>query len=177
MNIFDIICNALCGNRECNTNYYVKRIETLSTELARSLGPIDIIEESTGEVNPHHVIKGYDMVIADAKYLTYTIENWGNILHRLHRDLGNKYKWIENVYDCDDIALLYSSILAYSAYRAGLTKQPAFGIAWSNTHAFNLFIDSDNGVYLYEPQSGTFKGLLGNSIHELYCVKKIWFMI
>lgn len=176
MNIFDIICDALCTKKECNTDYYIKRIETLTAELARSLGPIDIIEESTGEINPHHVIKGYDMVIADAKYITYTIEDWRNILHRLHRTLGNKYKYTENIWDCDDIALLYSAILSYSAYRVGLTKQPAFCIIWSTTHAYNGFITSDNEIFLYEPQNGNIIGKLNNNNGNMYDSKKIWFM-
>ena len=178
MDIIKLICNIVCKRKDSpDIDYLTERIKILSNELSYCLGPIDIIEIHKTEVNPHHIITGYDMVIADEKYLTYDIKDWKTILMRLHRNLANKSKYRKSIWDCDNISFIYSSILSYSAYRAGLSKQPAFAIAWSNTHAFNLFIDNNNNVHIYEPQSGTFKGLLGNSLNESYCVKKIWFMI
>ena len=102
--------------------------------------------------------------------------DWISIISRLHLNLGNRYEWTKSIYDCDDIALLYASTLAYSAYRAGLTKQPAFAIAWSYTHAFNLLIDSNNTVWLIEPQVGKIVGKLGGVHDDTYNVQKIWFM-
>lgn len=177
MNIIELIQNILCGNRECpDTDYLTERIKTLSEELALCIGPIDLTEETQTSINPHHIIKGYDLTIADAEYLTYTFDDWKSIMFRLHQHLVDKFKYVTDVGDCDDFALVYTSTLAYSAYQAGLSKQVAFGIAWSNTHAFNVAIDDKNNVWVIEPQSGSVIGELGTDLGESYNVKKIWFL-
>ena len=180
MNMLEVIRDMFFGRAKCpecpNIGYLTERIETLSHELSLCVGPIDIIEQHKTIISPYDVIYGYDTVVADQVYLTYTIEDWTAIVSRLHRQLGGKYEWTKEVYDCDDIALLYASTLAYSAYRAGLSKQPAFAIAWSRTHAFNLLIDNDNGAWLIEPQTGTILGRLGEDNGDTYDVKKIWFI-
>lgn len=175
-NIKDILCNAFCIKECSDIDYLNKRIESLSAELSHCIGPMLIIEEQNKSINPHKIISGYDMVIADAEYHTYTVEDWTTIMYRLHKHFGNKVTYKTNVSDCDDFALLYASTVAYSAYRAGLSNQPAFAIAWSNTHAFNLFIASNNTVWLYEPQNGNIIGLLGSLNGDAYDVKKIWFL-
>ena len=159
-----------------DVDYLTERIETLSEELALCIGPIDIIEEHKTSVNPHNVIKGYDMVIADIEYLTYSIEDWKSIMFRLHRHIGDKFKYTSNVSDCDDFALLYTSTLTYSTYRAGLSKQIACAVAWSYTHAFNLVIDDNNDTWIIEPQTGDVVGRLGDDNGDSYDVKKIWFL-
>lgn len=177
MGIMEMIRNMFRGTSKCpDTGYLTKRIETLSAELAHCVGPIEIIEEHKSTISPYDIIDGYDMVIADISYLTYSIDDWSSLIARLHKNLGNKYEWTKSVYDCDDIALLYASTLAYSAYRAGFTKQPAFGVAWSNSHAFNILIDSKNTVWLVEPQTGSIVRRLSDNIYDMYDVKKIWFL-
>ena len=47
-------------------------------------------------------------------------------------------------------------------------------ITWSRRHAYNAFIDSDNKVWIYEPQSGSVVGLLGET-EEPYDTALIWF--
>ena len=94
----------------------------------------------------------------------------------MHRHMGDKFKYESDISDCDDFALLYASIIAYSAYRTGLLKQPAFCIIWSNIHAYNGFITSDNEVFLYEPQTGDIIGRLGDDLGKMYDSKKIWFL-
>lgn len=177
MNVLKMLHDVFWGPDKCpDTDYLTERIETLSHELSHCVGSIDIIEEYKTEISPYDTIYNYDMVAADMEYLTYTITDWKAIMARLHRHLGDKYEWTKNVYDCDDIALLYASTLAYSAYRAGLSKQPAFAIAWSRTHAFNLFIDSAKTVWLVEPQTGDVIGKMIHNIDSSYDVRKIWFI-
>ena len=177
MNIIQLIQNMFCGEPDCpDTEYLTERIETLSDGLAHCIGPIDIIEEHKAVTSPYDAIYGYDMVAADAAYLAYTIEDWKSIMYRLHRHLGDKLEYSPNISDCDDFALLYASTLAYSAYRAGLSKQFAFAIAWSDTHAFNLVIDSDHTSWIVEPQTGDIIGRLGDDNGDAYDVQKIWFM-
>lgn len=177
MNIINIIRDIFCGTPSCpDTDYLTERITTLSDELSKCIGPIDIIEDYQTKINPYYVIKGYDVRQADVEYLTYMPTDWSAILTRLHRHLGSKYEWTKDIYDCDDIALLYASTVAYSAYRAGLSIQPAFAIAWSNTHAFNLIIDHTNVSWIVEPQTGNVVGRLDEDNGDMYDVKKIWFM-
>lgn len=177
MSIINIIRNIFCGALSCpDTDYLIKQIESLTRELSHCIGSVDIIEEYQTEINPHTVIKGYDMVIADAKYLTYKIEDWKSIMYRLHRHLGSKLKYGTNVSDCDNFALLYASTLAHSAYRAGLSKQIAFCIIWSSTHAYNGFITSDGDMFLYEPQTGDIIGKIDADNGDMYNSKKIWFL-
>lgn len=173
----EIIRDMFRGTPECpDTDYLTERVKTLSNELSRCVGPIDITEKHQASVQPHYILGKYDLVIADYDYLLYTIDDWSSIIARLHRQLGEKYEWTKSVYDCDDIALLYASTLAYSAYRAGLSKQPAFAIAWSDKHAFNLLIDDNKTVWLVEPQTGSIIGRLNNNYDDMYDVKKIWFL-
>lgn len=172
-----MIQNIFCGTKRCpDTDYLTERVETLSHELSLCVGPIDIIEDHKTVISPYDSIEGYNMVVADQVYLGYTIEDWTSIITRLHKKLAEKYEWTKEVYDCDDIALLYISILAYSAYREGLSKQPAMAIAWSNIHAFNLVIDDNSTSWIVEPQTGDIIGRLGEDNGESYDVKKIWFL-
>ena len=157
--------------------YLTERLETLSNELSKCIGPIEITEEYETKINPYSIIKGYDLVVADREYVTYSICNWMAILTRLHKNLVSEYNYLKDIWDCDDCAILYSTILAFSAYKAGLSNQPAFAIAWSDTHAFNLFVDSNNRIWIYEPQVDVVIGELGIYKAALYNVKRIWFMI
>ena len=157
--------------------YLTERLETLSNELSKCIGPIEITETYETKISPYNIIKGYDLVVADREYVTYSLYDWKIILKRLHKHLGSKYKYLKDIWDCDDCAILHSTILAFSAYKAGLSNQPAFAIAWSNTHAFNLFVDANNNIWIYEPQTDVVIGEIGTYKYALYDVKRIWFMI
>lgn len=66
----------------------------------------------------------------------------------LAQDKTNLYKWITTYFDCDE----------YSYRLMGQSSTPewggiAFGIAWSKSHAFNIFVDSKKQAYLIEPQT------------------------
>lgn len=177
MNILKTLHDVFWGVNGCpDTDYLTDRVKTLSNELSRCIGVIGITEGYKAIVSPYDIIHNYDMVVADADYLVYNIDDWKAIVSRLHQKLEGKYEWTKSVYDCDDIALLYASTLAYSAYREGFLRQPAFAIAWSRTHAFNLLIDSAKTVWIIEPQNGKFVGRLVHNTNPSYDVKKIWFM-
>lgn len=171
MNIINIIQKILC-----NDQYYIERIESLTKNLAQSIIPINLKHEYKTEISPWDIIKGYDLVVADNKYYTYNIYDWKNIILLLHNNLKDKYKYNPEVFDCDDISLLYCSVLSYSAYISQLKKQPAMAIAWSNSHAFNIIIDNKNNIWIIEPQNGEIIGKINDNINKMYNVKKIWFM-
>ena len=59
-------------------------------------------------------------------------------------------KYIKAQHDCDE----YSFALA-GYWNAGL-KQFCFGMAWSESHAFNIMVDYKNQIWIVEPQSNKF---------------------
>lgn len=63
-------------------------------------------------------------------------------------DKTNKTKYVLELYDCDD----------YSYHLMGQLSTPtwsgiAFGIIWTDTHAFNIMVDDQLRVWFIEPQS------------------------
>ena len=66
----------------------------------------------------------------------------------LANDDTDSKTWIKQYHDCDD----------FSYRLMGQASTPewaclAFGIAWSKTHAFNIFVSANKNIYLIEPQS------------------------
>ena len=59
-------------------------------------------------------------------------------------------KWLSEEFDCDEFAAAL-----YGFWNLD-NNQFAFGIAWSNTHAFNIMIDEDLQVWIIEPQNNKF---------------------
>ena len=59
-------------------------------------------------------------------------------------------KWIREAYDCDEFSF---ALMGY--WNDGL-KQFAFGIAWSDLHAFNIMVDDKKQVWIIEPQENKF---------------------
>jgi len=70
---------------------------------------------------------------------------------------GDKRRWIAEVYDCDDHALVLKADFAIDAYRNGTRRAPhAFGIVWGylpGAHAINFVINDDGVVRFCEPQT------------------------
>lgn len=59
-------------------------------------------------------------------------------------------KWLTEKYDCDEFSF---ALMGY--WNEGLA-QFAFGICWSEKHAFNLMIDKDYKIWIVEPQTNEF---------------------
>ena len=59
-------------------------------------------------------------------------------------------KYVKAQHDCDE----YSFALA-GYWNAGL-KQFCFGMAWTETHAFNIMVDYRNQIWIVEPQTNKF---------------------
>ena len=71
-------------------------------------------------------------------------------------------KWIKEAYDCDEF-----SFASMGYWNQGL-KQFAYGIAWSQSHAFNIFIDNENKIWIVEPQSNKYISLEEAKNNALY---------
>ena len=59
-------------------------------------------------------------------------------------------KWLREQHDCDEFSF---ALMGY--WNDGL-KQFAFGIAWSDLHAFNIMVDDKKQVWIIEPQENKF---------------------
>ena len=82
--------------------------------------------------------------VSDDYYYTTDINT---IKEFLAYDKTNYKAYQSEIFDCDDFSLVLDG-------RVDLW-QPAlpFGIAWSKTHAFNIFIDKDKNIWIIEPQT------------------------
>ena len=174
-----------CGEKlkqcEKDKKYYAKRVETLSKALANSVILPDIrnFVRDVREINPWKIIGRsgqYDMVTADKTYYPLPLNDWIKILSDIQTQVEKVLpKWRTDISDCDDYALVMASFVVATFAKPYLDKQVAFAIAWSNTHAYNLFITTEGTCEIYEPQSNAVVGRLGKT-SGIYETKKIWFM-
>lgn len=183
MNIFTYIMDLIttlnqssCEREIKDIKYLNNRIETLTRSLSESITPIDI------SIKPQRIVKPYlidvirDCEVADLEYCSFNLDEWKIILTDIFNELKPKETYKSRIFDCDDFALVFSGVLTYSAFKSEFTEQPAFAIAWSNVHAFNLFIDNENKIYVYEPQSNDIMCFDDAIKDKMYDVKKVWFM-
>ena len=178
MNIIEaitkIVCNSYCWKEN---SYLAERVRVLSTSLSRSIQPMGITTKKTQKVNPTEIINSVnDIVIADNAYLAMDYDSWIDNLGRVYHNLHDKLIYTPNIFDCDDFSLVFASTIAYSAFESMYKIQPAFGIAWSSNHAYNVFICNNGRTYIYEPQNNNVVGSLEDNLAKMYKTKKIWFM-
>jgi len=142
----------------------------------------DLIKlEDLLEVDPYSILYnlGYsDVVVADIKYLSVPKKKWKKLLLRIYDSIRPLEEYIPELFDCDDYATIFSSLVILTFYTnfKWAKHQLAFGIAWSNIHAFNLFIDNEERVWVYEPQNNRIVGEIHEVKEGIYKVKKVWFM-
>lgn len=132
------------------------------------------IDDAT-KVYPYNnlVLKQYDLTVADLSYYCFPKTQWETLLSALHPFLKDLIGgWSANISDCDDFALIMNAFVAFSFIKAGYDLQGAFFIAWSPTHAYNIFVDSAKNVWVYEPQTDRVMGRIGN-VSTPYDTKKI----
>ena len=158
-----------------DTQYYEERIKTLTEQLMKSIEMPDLssYKSKAKLINPRDYIKIPNSAFADYFYLALPLNDWKEVLTKIQNTF--KATWTEEVFDCDDFALLFSAMLTYSCYKSNFKNQLALGICWSYTHAYNCFIDSDGKVWIYEPQNNTVIGELGKTPAP-YNTIEVWFM-
>ncbi|VWD59096.1 MULTISPECIES: lectin MOA-related protein [Burkholderia cepacia complex] len=86
---------------------------------------------------------------------------------QIYNDSGlSKYKWVEEVFDCDDFSYAYkaqASRVAYEDYKAtgnAVQRSYASGVVFGRkpdgtAHAVNVFVDYTCTVKILEPQNGS----------------------
>jgi len=62
-------------------------------------------------------------------------------------------QYVAEGHDCDEFSF------ALEGYWNDNLAQFAFGIVWSNTHAFNIMVDYENKIWIVEPQTNKFVSL------------------
>ncbi len=88
------------------------------------------------------------LFLVDGKYRIPTLENFNKFLKEDKTDL---YKYVAEEMDCDDFSFRLMGQASYPGW-----SDIAFGIATSQTHAYNCIVAEDGGqnrVFLVEPQS------------------------
>ena len=168
MNIMQQIYEFFCGKCNCNKEYCIERIESLTNELASTI-ETTIFPKTETTIKPRHFWRKC-IETGDLIYLTYPTEIWMECLDKLNSISDMQYR--KKIFDCDNFALTYAASVSVSAYHSGLPWQPAFGICWSRTHAFNFFVTDENELIKYEPQSGT----IIISGDPDYKIVKMWIM-
>ena len=84
-------------------------------------------------------------LLPDYKYWTANVQDYNAFLEL---DDTDKFEYTPEFYDCDDFAWRLMGKLHHPLYGAF-----AHGVAWSDVHAFNCFVDWKQEFYIIEPQN------------------------
>ncbi len=137
--------------------------------LARSLVIPDLhLEEQEKTLwNPwqDEDIQTYHRHLADYYYYTFPYEEWKKLLTEIYNVSVKpaQIKWKKELSDCDNMAESMHYAMQLAARRTDFEHNVAIGIAWSGTHAYNIFVDNDGVKWVYEPQNNKIKGRLGET--------------
>jgi hypothetical protein len=119
---------------------------------------------------------GMTKIIADSEYYKYSKDNWKLILKLIQPAVKLEHdKWVKNVGDCDNFAEALHYMTMNATLDAGMDKQSAIGIGWSKTHAYNLFV-ATNDIWVYEPQLGWVMGKIGEQTNPKYQTNRVLFI-
>ena len=189
MTILDFLRNLLCPD-SATLKRQVDELDVLNQELELRVALLtNALDDSfivlsaddcvdindATKVYPHSnlVLKQYELTVADLSYYCFPKTQWETLLSEIHPFLTNLIgPWTSNIADCDEFALIMNAFIASSFIKAGYDLQGAFFIAWSDTHAYNVFVDSLKNVWVYEPQNNRTIGRIGNTSAP-YDTKKI----
>lgn len=122
-----------------------KLIDFLKTLLPKSI-------QSTTPTNPISEIlsnRGYKTLMLDRTYNTYSLDtlNEGLIENSISEE-----KYRKEVRDCDDFA--FATFAAIRAKHLGIPFGVVIGTTVEGTsHAWNIFIDTDDEIWFIEPQN------------------------
>jgi hypothetical protein len=80
--------------------------------------------------------------------LKYDLTSKDEIERFLWGDKTNEYTYKKEFMDCDDFSYRLMGNLSIPGW-----SSLAFGIAWSGKHAFNIFLDHKERLWIVEPQN------------------------
>ena len=122
-----------------------------------------------------------EFVRADAQYNLFSKEDWVTMLTAIHPLVKEALtRWTVDISDCDNYSSVMSAFVSIAFKKSGYSKQGAFAIAHTSSdeysrHAYNLFVDLDHKVWLYEPQNNTLKGLIQDG-EGIFNTGYVWFL-
>lgn len=122
-----------------------------------------------------------DLQTSDDNYYAYTKDTWKALLKPIQEEVKqHQGYWRNDIGDCDNFALSMSAIVAMAFNKAKNSKQGAFayvkgGKTAAKAHAYNGFLTSDDGFYLFEPQDGEIIGKLEEGTDK-YETRKVHFL-
>ena len=94
------------------------------------------------------------LYLSDSKL--YRLPSYDDIALFLARSHVDKEVYEDETFDCDDFALALAGEFSVKPW-----AEVTFGLIWTNTHAFNIFVTEDD-VFYVEPQSDEIsRGLFG----------------
>lgn len=100
----------------------------------------------------------------DWEYHALPFEAWSVILPNIYTAIkATLGSWQVDIFDCDDFACVFHSLVCLVSRDSGFEKQLAFALARSHTHAYNIFVDTDGTTWVFEPQTGQAIGKLGET--------------
>jgi len=146
---------------------FAKYIEVTNKNF--KIPDIRSLVENPVTVDPykHPVSRGVTVTAVDRHYITFPRETWTQILGLVHSEVKKEIpRWIAELSDCDDVADAVYTCTRMAFIKAGTQYNGAVAWARSRTHAYNAVLTSDEGWWIYEPQTGRWVGSLGELIGE-----------
>lgn len=123
----------------------IDRLRTTSKiEIPKILGSISLIDVRIKLSKYCSIDK---IFLSDLNYSTTSKEEGEK--YTLQSKIDTE-KYIETQHDCENYSFALSGYWSESLYSF------CFGICWSTTHAYNLFIDNLGDIYVVEPQTAKF---------------------
>ena len=176
-----------CSKDSLELHNMIQELEAVIDQLEQ--GGLEVFDwpvipnYSYGCVDVSSVREFYDIefVRSDAQYNLFSKEDWVKILTAVHPLVMEALtRWTVDISDCDNYSSVMSAFVSIAFKKSGYTKQGAFAIAHTSSdeysrHAYNLFVDMDRKVWLYEPQNNTLKGLIQDG-EGIFNTDYVWFL-
>lgn len=176
-----------CGKDSLELHNRIRELEAIIDKLEE-----DGLESFNWPKIPNYNYASYDVsgisdfydvefVRADATYNLFSKDDWVTILDVIHPLVKEALtRWEADISDCDNWSNVTSAFVSIAFKKSGYFKQGAFAIAHTvadepSRHAYNLFVDLDHKVWLYEPQNNTLKGEMKDG-SGIYRTGYVWFM-
>jgi len=136
-------------------------IKKIITYLYRSLikSPKELGKISNYKVNALLYPLCNNLFLSDGIYSTTSMTN-AKIFTK--ESMIETDKWLEEKHDCDNYSYALNGYWSDSLYSF------CFGIAWSNSHAFNIMIDNEEEVWIIEPQTNKWMTLEEAKLNKQY---------
>ena len=176
-----------CGKDTLELHNRIQELEAIIDQLEEdnlesfNWPLIEDYEETMYDVSGVSDFYDVEFVRADLKYNLFTKSDWVKILSVVHPLVKEALvRWEKDISDCDNWSSVMSAFVSIAFKKSGYLVQGAFAIAHTtidepSRHAYNLFVDTDHRVWLYEPQNNRLMGEMKDG-DEVYRTGYVWFL-